>query len=195
MPSTYTASLRFELQGTGENLNNWGTRLNTALSRVDKAIAGRSAITLAGGVYTLSSSNTSDDEARSAFLDLSGVGGGSLLIPSVSKLYHIRNASDGPVTVTTGAGTTVTIDATDIVDIVCDGTNVRTLGFNGQDLKSYIAASALAATGSLPATAGHNGKFLGVVAGSWVPKLLTVSDISDAAANIRGFAIAMAIAL
>lgn len=194
MPSSYTASLRFEMQGTGENLNNWGTRLNTALTRIDKAIAGYQAITLAGATYTLSSSNTADDEARAAYLDLSGTGGCNLVIPSVSKVYTVRNGSTGNVVVTTGGATTVTVGVNDVVTVFCDGATVRTHGYNGMDLKSYIAAAALAATGSLPATAGNAGKYVYTDGTTSYWRQPASTDLSDISA-LKGLIAAMSIAL
>ena len=45
MPSSYSASLRLELQAAGENLNTWGApRLNNVIARMDKAIAGRAVV-------------------------------------------------------------------------------------------------------------------------------------------------------
>ena len=124
MPSTYTASLRFEMQGTGENLNNWGTRLNVALSRIDKAIAGRSLIELAGVNYPLTVSTVADDEARSAILDLIGVGNCNVLIPSVPKVYVIRNGTNGKVQITTGAGAAATVNVGETITVICDGADV-----------------------------------------------------------------------
>lgn len=177
MPSSYTASLRFELQGVGENLNTWGVRLSSALSRIDKAIAGLTTIALTAD-YALTSSN-GDDEARSALLKFTGAGPWTVTIPSVSKSYLIWNACTAAVTITTGAGTTVAIDAGAKVKILCDGTNVSELGFAGLGLKAYIDAAALTATGSLPATTGNDGKVLACVAGAWTPTTLTLSYISD----------------
>ncbi len=190
MPSTYTASLRFELQGVGENLNTWGTRLNTALSRIDKAVAGRTTIVLTGAAYTLSTSNTADDEARSMILDLSGVGGCNLVIPSVPKAYWVRNASNGAVTVTTGAGATVVLGVGDAANVFCDGAGVCALQINGQPIKAYVDAVRAyvdaqawgSQAGALPGQAGNDGKFLRTdgVTPSWVQP--QTSDISDLAA-------------
>jgi hypothetical protein len=63
------------------------------------------------------------------------------------------------VILTTGAGTTVAIDPTDIVDVVCDGSNVEAVGFNGLPLKDYIAAQALSAVAGQPSVIGNNGKY------------------------------------
>ena len=40
MPSSWSASLRFELQFTGENINLWGDKLNVVLQHADYAVAG-----------------------------------------------------------------------------------------------------------------------------------------------------------
>ena len=63
MPSSYTSSLRFELQFTGENLNLWGDKLNAALSRADDAIGGWLTKALTAD-YTLATANGAADEAR-----------------------------------------------------------------------------------------------------------------------------------
>ncbi|MDP3869185.1 hypothetical protein [Phenylobacterium sp.] len=193
MPSSYTASLRFELQAAGENLNTWGApKLNSVISRIDKAIAGLTTIALTAN-YALTSSN-GDDEARSALLKFTGAGPWTVTIPSVSKSYLIWNACTAAVTITTGAGTTVAIDAGAKVKIFCDGTNVGTLGYGGYDLKTYIDSAVLAATGSLPAVTGNAGKYLycdGVV---WAPRTPVAADISDFNAKVDARAIAFAIA-
>lgn len=211
MPSTYTASLRFEMQGTGENLNAWGSRLNTALSRIDKAIAGRTPVTLAGVNYTLSTANASDDEARSMTLDLSGVGGCDLVIPSVPKVYLVRNGSDGPVDITTGAGAAVTLAVDDVALVVCDGSEVTSLMIGGMTLKGYVDAQAWAVSNAvLPGQAGSAGGFLKTngTTPTWVrPAVADITDyasdqaakkaetLAEALAAATGVAAAMAVAL
>jgi len=193
MPSSYTASLRFELQGVGENLNTWGVRLNSALSRIDKAIAGFTTIALTAD-YALTSSN-GDDEARSALLKFTGAGPWDVTIPSVSKQYLIWNACTAALTITTGAGSTVTLDPGAKVVVFCDGTNVNELGFAGLGLKTYIDSAVLAATGSLPATTGNAGKFLFCDGSTWYPKAPVAADITDFNDKVDARAIAFAIAL
>lgn len=163
MPSTYSSSLRIELQAAGENLNTWGApKLNNAFTRFDKAIAGRTAVTLAASNYTLTTSNTLDDEARSMILDLSGTGGCQLIIPSVPKAYFIRNAAVGNVTVTTGAGSTVVMATNDSGWMFCDGSGVFTQAIAGVSIKAYVDAQAWSVvSGTLPAQTGNAGKYLG----------------------------------
>jgi microcystin-dependent protein len=141
MPSSYTASLRLELQAQGENPNTWGQpKLNNLFSRVDFAIAGMVTKALTGD-YTLTSSNSSDDEARAAMLKFTGAGAGpfTVTIPSVPKEYKVWNAcTSASVVITTGAGTTVTIQPTEIAEIICDGSNVKATGYDGRTEKQYL---------------------------------------------------------
>lgn len=197
MPSSYTASLRFELQGVGENLNTWGVRLNSALSRIDKAIAGLTTIALTGD-YALTSSN-GDDEARSALLKFTGAGPFTVTIPSVSKNYLIWNACTAAVTITTGAGATVVLTANEIVIVFCDGSGVRQIGFNSLGIKAYIDAQAWAASaGILPGQTGNAGKFLktdGTTPAWALPATTDLSDIAAYTAAATALSVAMAVAL
>jgi len=179
MPSSYTSSLRLEKQATGENLNTWGERLNlTGLDRIDFSIAGWTTIALTSS-RALTSSNTATDEARSAMLKFTGAGGFVVTLPSVSKAYMVWNASSAAITLTTGAGDTLQIDANDILVVICDGTNVKTLGFNNQSIKDYIQAVAWASSTALPAQLGNAGKFVKTdgTDASW--QTIQTTDIGD----------------
>lgn len=197
MPSSYSTSLRFELQFTGENINTWGDRLNATFGRVDDSIAGFVAITLTGD-YTLTAanSNTTADEARRAHLKFNGTlaANSVITVPSVSKSYWIWNNTDKNLTISTAGGTvTALIEAGDVLSVWCDGTNVKSTTYAGLNLKDYIASIALGATGSLPATTGNNGKFLGVLAGSWVPVQIASTDISDFTQKVKKRALTYAL--
>lgn len=194
MPSTYTVSHRFELQASGENLNSWGQRLNSALTRIDAAVAGIAVIVLAGATYTLSTSNTLTDEARMSTLDVSGVGGCTIVIPSVAKLYWVRNGSSGDVAISTGVGPVAVLAVNDVARVWCDGVSVYTPMIGGVSYKAYVDATAFAAlTASFPGQAGNAGKFLQTngVTPAWV--LPTIAGLPDYATSVKGFAIAMAL--
>lgn len=198
MPSSYSASLRFELQFTGENVNTWGDKLNTAISRIDTAIAGLETVALTGD-HTLTTSNTAEDQSRAATLKFTGGAGPFLVtIPSVEKTYIVWNATSGQVTLTTGAGTSVAVDTTDIVWVFCDGTNVKTIGYGGAALKDYIASVAAGGTGTVPSVIGNAGKWLtnnGSIALWQVLQMSHISDINSFTASLRGQAIAFSVAL
>lgn len=196
MPSSWSSSLRFELQFPGENINLWGDKLNVDFQHVDYAIAGWLTKALTSTPYQLTTANAGDDEARAAMIKFTGaVGPWTVQIPAVSKRYMIWNATTGTVTITTGSGSTVSIDTGDILAVFCDGTNVKTLSYGGLSIKDYIAAAVIAATGSLPATAGNAGKFIYTDGASSYWKQVNTTDLGDYRTAIVGLQVAMAVAL
>jgi len=196
MPSSWSPSLRFELQFTGENINLWGEKLNAVLAHADYAVAGWLTKPLTGDI-ALTAANAGDDEARAAVIKFTGGAGPfAVTIPSVSKAYLVWNACAGPVTLTTGAGATVTVDAGDIVWTATDGAGVKTPGYGGASIKDFVAQTAWSYNaGNLPAQAGNTGKFVKTdgTNASW--QALSTADLSDYATAVKGLALAFAVAL
>jgi hypothetical protein len=89
----------------------------------------------------------------------------------------------------------VTIDPGDRLPVWSDGANVSTINFGGLDLKPFIAASALAATGSLPGVAGNAGKFLFTDGTNALWRQPATADLSDYNAKVLGAQVALAVAL
>ena len=196
MPSSWSSSLRFELQFTGENINLWGEKLNAVLQHVDYAVAGWLTKPLSGNA-TLTTANAAVDEARAAMIKFTGGAGPfTVTLPAVSKSYLVWNACTGPVTLTTGAGAVVTVDAGDIVWAVTDGGAVKTPGYGGASIKDWVSSVAWSYNaGALPAQGGNAGKFVttnGTTA-SW--QGLSTASLSDYASAVKGLALAFAIAL
>ena len=153
MASTYDALLRLELQATGENPNTWGDNTNNNLELVAVAIAGGVSINLAGsGTYTLTTANAATDEARRMVLTFTGAltGARTVVIPSSSKVYVIRNATTGSFATTvktaTGAGVAVPQGVATIV--LCDGADCYLASETGRVSK---AGDTMTGTLSLPA--------------------------------------------
>lgn len=197
MPSSWSPSLRLELQFTGENINLWGEKLNATLSHVDYAVAGWLTKPLTGTGAVLTTANAGDDEARAAAMKFTGGAGPfTVTLPAVSKIYLVWNACAGPVTLTTGSAGTVTAEAGDILWVVTDGGAVKTPGYGGSSIKDW--ASNLAWTynaGALPVQAGNAGKVVKTdgTNASW--QALSAADLSDYASAVKGLALAFAIAL
>jgi len=177
MTSSYSQN-GVELQGAGDNTNTWGDpKLNNALKRLNFLFAGYQSIALTGD-YTLTTSNTStsqaDFQAWNGLLKFTGapVSNPTVTVPSTPMQWQVWNGGNRAMVLTTGAGSTATVDAGDVEPVWTDGAGVHQITFGGMRLKDFIAASVLAATGALPATAGNNGKVLACVAGSWTPTLI-----------------------
>lgn len=194
MPSSYSTSLRFELQFTGENLNLWGAKLSNTLARVDDAIAGYVAIALTGdATLTTSNDNSAQDQARRAHLKFTGTlpANSTVILPSVSKSYRVWNATTKTLTFSLGAGTTAAIESGDKLDIWTDGTGVyHAVAFGSYNLKDYIAAQT-ASAGAVPGTTGHLGKFLKVTVDGSAPtwQQIQSADIGDFRAEVRRLAL------
>jgi len=125
MPSSPSTRLRLELQATGENLNSWGTRLNTSLNLVEESVAGVLTLALTGNV-TLSSTNYVSDQSRNrvlAFTD-GGLGGNpTVTIPAVQKLYEVHNRTATRDIIITAGGVSVTVRPGQINSVYCNGTD------------------------------------------------------------------------
>lgn len=195
MPSSWSASLRFEKQFTGENINLWGEKLNAVLDRADTAVAGWLTKALTGSPYTLTTANADADEARNAMLKFTGTGAFLVNIPAVSKVYVVWNACTGTLTLTTGAGATVVLDPASITIVICDGSGVYQIGYGGYGLKEWIAAVAWAATSALPGQPGNAGKFLKTDGTNALWAQPASTDLSDYASRILGVQVALAVAL
>ena len=94
-----------EQQEDGANPNSWGTVLNNnVIALIDDAIAAYTTIALTNETVTLTNENGASDQARSAFLELTGTLTSSVnvVLPAKSKGYFVRNKTtpDASETVT-----------------------------------------------------------------------------------------------
>lgn len=97
MSDVLSPLLQFVLQETGANEDEWGDILNSVLLEAEQAIAGTTTKVVTNATYTLT-----DEEARSAILELSGTLTDNVIVevPARSKTYFVRNAtSQGSFTV------------------------------------------------------------------------------------------------
>jgi hypothetical protein len=213
MPSSYTISLRLTLQATGENNNTWGAILNSGVfGLVDYAVAGRLTFALSG-TKNLTTALGATDEARAAFLDISGGSGGQVILPGVSKGYFVRNAAAGDVETTAGGTPSFTFGPGDILPIFTDGAAVYSLQLRGKGLWQFITDADQAiidyiniviSGGSiaLPPATGNVGKALIVrnigapPVDAWVPDFIQTSDVQGLdAAFVAAEELAVAFAL
>lgn len=192
----YTPSLRLNQMTTGSRINTWGFGLNDeVIGLLDTAIAGVSTLTITGDT-TLTSMNGQADESRAAHLVLTGAPANNftIVIPNVSKLYRITNAT-GKIATFSAGGSTVSVDDGDIVDIQCDSVDVTTPGYGGLSLKAYIAAVATGGGGGVPSPIGQTGKYLtndGAVS-YW--DTISALQLSDYSTKVLAPSVAFAVAL
>ena len=199
MPSTYT-DLGLEKQAAGEHNNTWGSvYLNDTIQRVDYLVGGFYTVALTGDA-TLSTSNSSatqaDNTGRQAMLKFTGTlsANATITLPSVGMARFVWNNTNKALTFTTGAGSTVTVDAGDKTPIWCDGSNVHTIYFGSLNLKDYIAA-VTASAGAVPGVTGNAGKYLYTDGASAYWRQPATSDLSDYQTAIVGVQVALAVAL
>ncbi len=131
--STFTSRIRLEKQEDGANPNSWGLILNqNVIDLVDDAIAGYTLVTVAADDVTLTAENGASDQARSAFIELTGTLTSSIdvVLPAQSKGYFIRNKtvptpSSNTITIKTLAGSGATVGTSANGFFICDGVSVH----------------------------------------------------------------------
>ena len=155
MASSYTSRIRLTKQADGENPNTWGTILNNqVIDLLDDAIASYTTISIgSAATVTLTENEGAADQARSAFLELTGSVGGSnntisLIIPAKSKSYVINNKVSANTTASdivkmkTAGGDGYNIELGAVGLVICDGTSVHSVNAKGLNLNLGTAASA-----------------------------------------------------
>lgn len=175
MPSSYSPKLRFELVGAGEQAGLWGTTTNKNLGElVEQAIAGVTNLPLDGltGNYVLTALDGEVDQARSAVIICTydvvpAAGAITLIVPTESKLYIVKNSCGQSVQVKTAAQTTniPTIADGESFLLFCNGANVFTgvqtpevgtlpVSGGGTGVTSFSAGVVQSAGGTAALTAG-----------------------------------------
>jgi len=132
MASTYTDLLRLEIMAQGEKTNTWGAVTSDNLDKLEEAIAGRTALTMAAADITLTTANGGDgtgEQSASMILDCSGTISANINIiaPNLSKLYIVKNGCDQTVAETvsikTTAGAALEIPNGETYLVWCDGSD------------------------------------------------------------------------
>ena len=141
MATTYSATLRLTLMGTGDNSGTWGNVTNTNLGTLlEQSITGYGTITVSDvGDTTLTALDGLPDQSRNMYLNLTGAitATRNVIAPAISssglpvtKMYIVKNGTTGSQSVvikTSAVGSTgVTIPNGATVIVWSDGTNVTT---------------------------------------------------------------------
>lgn len=154
MPSTYTPSLRLNLQATGEQTNTWGLTLNNGVfTLVDTAVAGVTVVPVSSSDVSLTTANGAVDESRAAVLSVQGAlsNNVNIIIPNLTKTYDVWNGTSGAFTVgiKTASGVAVTVTQGETTRVWCDGSNV--VRKVGADAATAAAAAVTAHNDNLSA--------------------------------------------
>jgi hypothetical protein len=131
MTTQYSPILKLALPVQGELSGTWGDVVNDNItSMVEQAIAGRAVIdTWTTNSHTLTSANGTTSESRCAMLELTDTGtalsgAGTVVCPTASKIYIVKNATGQNITVQTSGGTGILVPDGRTTFLFCDGTNV-----------------------------------------------------------------------
>lgn len=153
--STYSTNLALELIADGDQTGTWGTTTNTNLGTlIEQAISGYVTQACTGGTDTITIPNGTTGVARNMFLELTGTGGGTLVVPSNKKLYFIYNNTSTAITVKVSGQTGVSVPAAAKMVLVSNGTDVvvATNYMSSLTLGSALGVAS-GGTGSATATA------------------------------------------
>ncbi|CAB4122818.1 hypothetical protein UFOVP28_50 [uncultured Caudovirales phage] len=134
---------------SGSAVNTWGTLINSSfITLIDTAVAGYQSIALADADYTLSVSNGSTDQSRTAVLAFTGAitANRNIICPAVSKKYTIVNNCTGAfsLVVKTLAGSGITVPNGTTMSVWCDGTNY----YPGVSYSSILTVGTFAVSGN-----------------------------------------------
>lgn len=145
--STYSTNLALTLIGNGEQSGLWGTTTNTNLGTlIEQAISGYVEYACTGGTDTITIPNGATGVARNMYLELTGTGGGTLVVPANKKLYFIyNNTASGAVTVKVSGQTGVSVANGNRMSLVCNGTDIvdaiTYIQFSNVDVTSLTATN------------------------------------------------------
>ena len=130
MASSYSSRIRLEKQGSGENANTWGSRLNSnVIDLVDAAVAGVTAVDVdgqGGNGVTLTANNGSSDQARSFGLRMTGALSADVTVSystAPEKIYFVNNETAGGYNVIMDNGSTKVTVGNGAALIATEGSN------------------------------------------------------------------------
>jgi hypothetical protein len=168
---TYTSACRIVQMPTGSNDTTWGTKANAAFAMLEACATGAVSVDDTSANVTLTVANNAADQARNALIVITGTPGTTrtITVPNVAKTMTMANASDSPISISAGAGTTVTLAASHAALLLTDGaTNVAQI---------YLDANVSAPTGITPIANGGT-------ASSTAPNALTALGAAASASTI-----------
>lgn len=147
--STYSTNLALELIGNGEQSGTWGTTTNTNLGTlIEQAISGYTTYAATGGTDTLTIPNGASGTARNMYIEFTGTGGGTILVPANKKLYFVYNNTSSAITVKVSGQTGVSVPSGKKMILVSNGTDI----VDATNYVTSLAVGALTVSGAVTLT-------------------------------------------
>lgn len=153
--ATYTTRNRFIKPATNEFKNTWGDEFNAGATELfDFALDGWTSLDLSSAGATLTDEDGAADQARARVLNITATGGvaRTVTIPSLEKVYKVRNAGTSTVLIKTSGGTGVVVLQGTSAWVFCDGTECYRSGVSGWGLLSSTTPSGATAAISIDVT-------------------------------------------
>lgn len=165
MADTYTLRARLTKIEFNTSENSWGTKDSTVKDLVDEALGGVESVSLTAGNVTLTANDGASDQARNPIIILTGTPGTTRTVtfPNVEGWHFIINNSDSTATLTSGAGTTVSLLSGYTIIIYTDGaTNTKeilgqSLTRDANDGSSFIIKNTNSGTAANSGFVASNG--------------------------------------
>lgn len=182
--STFTSRIRLEKQADGANPNSWGLILNqNVIDLVDDAIAAYTTVTVSAADVTLTTEDGASDQARSAFIELTGTLTSShdIILPAQSKSYFIRNKSvpsptSNTITIKTLAGSGATVATSANGFFICDGVSVHQTNAVGLGLGTAANLDVGTADANLIPVSTADVRFVRASVSSTIPSAKTFTN-------------------
>lgn len=124
MADSASTELKVRLMEDGVT-SSWGDKVDTNMQIIEHALTGSATASLAGGDWTLSDADYTEDEGKASILIATGSLGANrnIVIPNKKKYWVVKNDTSGAYTVTvkTSSGTGKTVTQSTVATFWCDG--------------------------------------------------------------------------
>ncbi len=184
MATTYTPLIRAAQMTTGDPAvrNAWGPIANAWMVVAEQAIMGNATINIAGlTTYSLSVANNAADQSRLKMWNFSGALAAdcTVTVPGIQRVGWAQNGTTGGfnVILTTGGGTTITIQSGKTYFYTCDGSNLSLISF---------ATAGLSALASCEVGTSTTGR-IAMLDGGTHPGILAFYDTGGTRVGYAGF--------
>ena len=200
MASTFTARLKLERQGSGENAGNWGNLVNYVFNRVDSSVRGYVDVDVAGSanVTLISNNSTSntddsstDDQVHNKVLEFTGALTGDIFVftDAVEGEYIVFNNTSGSQTLTfaptggtgvvlqQGAKTLVYTNGTVMFDVMADLVNINVAGIANNGSSTYFTLPSSDGTSGQALTTNGSGQLSFATAGITTGKAIAMAIV------------------